>query len=74
MARMLTIIGCTLAFALIGLGVAYIAVQNVPNPRPWQGTDVNLVVTLSVLPPLFGSLLGFVVGCAASFIGRNNGT
>jgi len=73
-AKMLAIIGSTFGFALIGALVAYLAVENLPNKigthSPTGGKDDFLVIALSVLPPLFGTLLGFGVGCVAAFVAK----
>ena len=74
MAKMLAIIGTTFGFALIGMVAAYVAVENLPNKTPHSGKDVDLVIMLSVLPPLFGTLLGFGVGCVAAFVAKKTST
>ena len=78
MAKMLAIIGSTFGFALIGALVAYLAVENLPNKigafSPAGGKDEDLVIMLSVLPPLFGTLLGFAVGCVAAFVAKKTST
>jgi putative flippase GtrA len=74
MAKMLTvlaaIIGTTFLFALIGVGVAFIAVFNLPDDSYTGGKDEDIVVLLSVLPPLLGTILGFIVGIIAAFVAR----
>jgi hypothetical protein len=56
------IIATTLMFALLGLGVAYISVENLPI-EAYRGEKVpDSVILPSVLPPLIGLVLGFVVG------------
>jgi hypothetical protein len=76
MAKMLAIIGSTLALALIGVAVAYVAVENLPLRAGYSGTgkDPDLVMLLSVLPPLFGIVLGFAVGCVAAYVAKKTST
>ena len=70
MVKLLAFLGSAFGFTLIGVLVAYIAVENLPiSPRSGNvGKDDNLVIVLSVLPTLVGSLLGFVVGCVAAWL------
>lgn len=70
MARSFMIIATTLMFALLGLGVAYIAVENLPIESYRGGKHPDMVVLLSVLPPLIGMVLGFGVGVVAAIFGN----
>lgn len=74
MARMIAIIAITLMFTLLGLGVAYIAVQNLPIEAHRGGKDKDMVTLLSVLPPLFGTVLGFGVGLVAALFAKKTGS
>lgn len=66
MARPFMIIVSTLMFALLGLGVAYIAVENLPIESYRGGKNPDTVILLSILPPFFGLVLGFGVGLVAA--------
>ena len=73
MVRTFAIVTSTLMCALLGLGVAYIAVENLPIAPARGGKDPDMVIWLSILPPLCGMVLGFVIGLVAAKSGKQTG-
>lgn len=51
-------------FGVLGFFAARDALQNFPNP------DEDFAIILFIILPLFGAVVGFVIGCVAVFLGH----